>query len=51
MNWIHVVKGRAAEGGIADRAAKLWSVRYKNIHGGGSCASKNYIGMYGMQAA
>ena len=26
-------------------------VHHEKIHGGGGCASKDYIGMYGMQAA
>ncbi len=50
MKQIHVVRGRAHSAGLTGRAG-TGLVHHEKIHGGGGCASKDHIGMYGMQAA
>lgn len=50
MRKKHVVTGGAIRCRIAGCSGDMLCPPLK-IHGGGGCASKNYIGMYGMQAA
>lgn len=50
MKQIHVVTDRAFCSGRQTGQGTCF-VHHEKIHGGGGCASKNYIGMYGMQAA
>ena len=50
MKQIHVVTDRAFCSGRQTGQGTCF-VHHEKIHGGGGCASKNYIGMYGMKAA
>ncbi len=48
---IHVVTNEARRHGIANRTGVQGLIHHEKINGGGSCASKDYISMYRMQAA